>query len=167
MTNKDKLVAIMLKARISRYKAEEAKREAEEAERKLQEIQRFGLELLIDRARDVIDRFDQLDSDDFYLPRPRWKDLSRLAPSLRKAKRRAEAEQRSLGQANENRQWKSERTKKAALVIANELIQKNPRLGMSRRTSQLADLVSKRLKQQDIIKTPRTIRGWLAEASRK
>jgi hypothetical protein len=101
------------KAEAKPLSTKRAQRKLEEAERKLQEIQRFRLEWLIDRARDVIDRFDRLDRDDFYLARPRWKDLSRLAPMVRKAKRRAEASRDAAGRVNESRQTETKRISKS------------------------------------------------------
>jgi hypothetical protein len=90
-----------------------------------------------------------------------------FAPVIRKGVQRTKAEQRSLGKANRDSQWKSEKTKKAALLIAACLMRKHPRYQLARRRSQLADAVSKALKKEGIVKKPRTIRGWLAESSRK
>lgn len=86
-----------------------------------------------------------------------------FAPVIRKALQRTKAENRSIRKANNKRRGTAEKAKKAALVMANELTEKHRHLRMARRKSQLADLVSKGLKQQGIVAKPNTVRHWLAE----
>jgi hypothetical protein len=70
-----------------------------------------------------------------------------FAPVVRKALQRTKAENRSVRKANSDRQWKSKRAKKAALVVAARLMQEHPQYRLSRRRSRLADAVSKRTKE--------------------
>ena len=86
-----------------------------------------------------------------------------FAPVIRKALQRTKAENRSIRKANIKRRRTAEKGKKAALAIAAELKEKHRHLGMARRKSQLAGLVSKELKQQGIIAKPNTVRHWLTE----
>jgi hypothetical protein len=90
-----------------------------------------------------------------------------FAPVIRKALGRTKAENRSIREANIKRQWTSEKKKKAALVIAASVLQERRDLRLPRRRSQLADVVSKRLKQQGITAKPDTVRHWLAESFKK
>jgi hypothetical protein len=164
MTNKAeaKLIALSAAAKRARQQQERAQRQLEVAERKLQEIKHFRLELLIDRARDVIDKFDRLDSDDFHLARPRWKDLSRLAPMVRKAKRRAEASRDAVGRVNESRQAETERRKQIARKLADTLLRKDVRLRSPRKKRELARLVQAAWPNRNDAPAANTIRHWLA-----
>jgi hypothetical protein len=139
MTNKAeaKLIALSAATKRARQELEREQHKLKEAEHKLQEFQLFRLELLIDWARDAIDKFDRLDSDDSYLARPRWKDLSRLAPLVRKAKRRAEASRDAAGRVNERQQAETERKKQIARKLADNLLRKNLRLRSPRKKREL------------------------------
>jgi hypothetical protein len=162
-----KLIALSAATKRARQQHKRAQRKLKEAERKLQELEHFRLEWLIDRARDVIDRFDRLDSedgDDFYLARPRWKDLSRLAPMVRKAKRRAEASRDAAERANENRRETTQRQKKIARNLADNLLRKNRVLRLPRKKSELALQVRRVWPQHETAPATNTIRHWLAKA---
>jgi hypothetical protein len=158
-----KLVALSAATERARQRYKRAERKREEAERKLQEIQHFRLEWLIDRARDVIDKFDRFDSDDFYLARPRWKDLSRLAPMVRKAKRRAEASRDAAGRVNESRQTEKKRRKQIARKLADKLLKTDVRFRWPRKKWELARRVRAAWPDRNDAPAANTIRHWLAE----
>jgi hypothetical protein len=159
-----KLLALSAATKRARQQYERAQRKHEEAERELQEFEHFRLEWLIDRARDVIARFDRLDSDDFYLARPRWKDLSRrLGPMVRKAKRRAEASRDAAGRVNESRQAETKRRKQIARKLADNLLKKDVRLRGPRKKWELARRVRAAWPDRNDAPAANTIRHWLAE----
>jgi hypothetical protein len=90
-----------------------------------------------------------------------------FAPVIRKALERTKAENRSIRQANSKRHGTSKSKKGAALDMATSVLQERRDLRLPRRMSQLADVVSKRLKQQGIIAKPNTVRHWLTESLKK
>ena len=90
-----------------------------------------------------------------------------FGPVIRKALERTKAENSSIRKANRTRHVTADKTKKAALIVAAGLMQKQRSLRLPRRRSQLAALVSKGLKQQGIIRKPETVRHWLIEYYQK
>jgi hypothetical protein len=110
---------------------------------------------LMERAAYAIHRFENLNRNPL--------DMREAAPLLRKALKRAEASRRETKKINESQREKTNRKKRIARTIIEDMIKKDPSLRLLGKQTRLAKCVQARWPKHDKAPAIHTLRHWLAE----